>query len=222
MALNTIWVYAEAADGKVSPHHPRDARQGPRARRHRRGRLRRRRRRRRRRRARRPRRHQGPRHRRPRRLARRACRSPRPSPRRSSDGNGPDLILFGTTYDGRDIAGRLSVALDKPVLTNNVDVAVDGDAVVVTEPIFGGTKLVQDQVHRRRPAHRARSGPKSFAAEESGGGAAEVVDARGARHRAPAQGHRTATSRRPPARSSTRPPSSSPAAVASARPASTR
>src|ERR671922_2637326 len=51
------------------------------------------------------------------------------------DGNGPDLILLGTTYDGRDVAARLSVALDKPVLTNNTDIAVEGDDVVVTEPV---------------------------------------------------------------------------------------
>ena len=32
-----------------------------------------------------------------------------------ADGNGPDLMMLGTTYDGRDIAARLSVAIDKPV-----------------------------------------------------------------------------------------------------------
>ena len=37
---------------------------------------------------------------------------------------------------------RLSVKLDKPVLTNNIDIAVEGDGVVVTTPVFGGTKLV--------------------------------------------------------------------------------
>ena len=44
------------------------------------------------------------------------------------DGNGPDLLMLGTTYEGRDIAARLSVAIDKPVLTNNVDVSVEGEA----------------------------------------------------------------------------------------------
>jgi electron transfer flavoprotein alpha subunit len=91
-----------------------------------------------------------------------------------SDGNGPDLLLLGTTYDGRDIAGRLSVAVDKPVLTNNVDIEADGDSVVVTEPIFGGTKLVKTKFTAGGP-HIALIRPKSFAAEESGGGAAEVV-----------------------------------------------
>src|SRR4051794_36784869 len=45
-------------------------------------------------------------------------------------GNAPDLIMFGTTYEGRDIAARLSVKLDKPVLSNNTDVSVEGDSVV--------------------------------------------------------------------------------------------
>jgi electron transfer flavoprotein alpha subunit len=89
-------------------------------------------------------------------------------------GNAPDLIMFGTTYDGRDVAARLSVALDKPVVTNNTDVAVEGDAVVVTEPVFGGTKLVRTRFAAGAP-HIALFRPKSFAAESSGGGAAEVV-----------------------------------------------
>jgi electron transfer flavoprotein alpha subunit len=90
------------------------------------------------------------------------------------EGEAPDLIMLGTTYDGRDVAARLSVALDRPVITNNVDVAADGDAVVVTEPIFGGTKLVKTRFTAGAP-HIALFRPKSFAAESSGGGAAEVV-----------------------------------------------
>jgi len=89
-------------------------------------------------------------------------------------GDAPDLILFGTTYEGRDVAARLSVALDKPVITNNTDIAVDGDAVVLTEPVFGGTKLVRTKFTTAGP-NIALIRPKSFAAEESGGGAAEVV-----------------------------------------------
>jgi electron transfer flavoprotein alpha subunit len=90
-----------------------------------------------------------------------------------ADGNGPDLVLFGTSYDGRDVAARLSVAVDKPVLTNNVDLEVSGDDVIVTEPIFGGTKLVKTKFSAGAP-YIALIRPKSFAAEESGGGAAPV------------------------------------------------
>ena len=90
-----------------------------------------------------------------------------------NDGNGPDLVMLGTTYDGRDIAARLSVALDKPVLTNNTDIEADGDAVVVTTPVFGGTKLVKTRFTAGAP-HIALFRPKSFVAEETGGGAAAV------------------------------------------------
>jgi len=91
-----------------------------------------------------------------------------------SDGEAPDLIMIGTSYDGRDVAGRLSVALDKPVITNNVDIEADGDSVVVTEPVFGGTKLVKTKFTAGAP-YIALFRPKSFEASEAGGGAAEVV-----------------------------------------------
>jgi electron transfer flavoprotein alpha subunit len=89
-------------------------------------------------------------------------------------GERPDLILFGTTYEGRDVAARLSVALDQPVVTNNIDIAVEGDSVVVTAPVFGGTKLVRTRFTAGGP-HLALIRPKSFGVEESGGGPAEVV-----------------------------------------------
>ena len=88
-------------------------------------------------------------------------------------GNSPDVILFGTTYDGRDVAARLSVRLDKPVLTNNTEISVDGDAVVASTPIFGGTQMVRTKLTAGTP-NIVLVRPKSFAAEESGGGAAEV------------------------------------------------
>ncbi|CAN5686344.1 electron transfer flavoprotein subunit alpha/FixB family protein [soil metagenome] len=90
-------------------------------------------------------------------------------------GDAPDLIMFGSTYDGRDIVARLSVKLDKPVVTNNTDVEVDGDSIVVSEPIFGGTEIVKTKFAAGTPA-LATFRPKSFEAEESGGGAAEAAE----------------------------------------------
>ena len=43
-----------------------------------------------------------------------------------SQGSGPDVMLCGTTYDGRDVAGRLSAKLDTPVITNVIDLKQDG------------------------------------------------------------------------------------------------
>ena len=88
-------------------------------------------------------------------------------------GNSPDLILFGTTYDGRDVSARLSVKLDKPVLTNNTEITVDGDSVVASTPVFGGTQMVRTKLTAGTP-DIVLVRPKSFAPEESGGGAAAV------------------------------------------------
>jgi electron transfer flavoprotein alpha subunit len=89
-------------------------------------------------------------------------------------GAAPDAILFPTSYDGRDVAGRLSVKLDKPVITNIVDLEVDGDSLVGTEPVFGGTTNVKTKFTAGGP-YIFLVRPKSFAPEPSGGGAATVA-----------------------------------------------
>jgi electron transfer flavoprotein alpha subunit len=91
-------------------------------------------------------------------------------------GDSPDLIMFPQNYEGRDIMSRLSVKLDRTVITNNVDISVDGDSVKVTTPIFGGNTLVTTKFAGSGP-HLAAFRPKSFAAEAAGGGAPEVVAA---------------------------------------------
>jgi electron transfer flavoprotein alpha subunit len=88
-------------------------------------------------------------------------------------GAGPAAVLAGTTYDGRDVAARLSVALDAPVITNVVDLEVDGDALVGTEPVFGGTTNVRTKF-TGGAAQIVLVRPKSFVAEEMGGGPAAV------------------------------------------------
>ena len=88
-------------------------------------------------------------------------------------GNTPDLIMFGSTYDGRDVMGRLSVALDHPVLTNNNAIEVDGDDVKVSTAVFGGTQIVTTAFRCPAP-HLASFRPKSFPAEERQAG--EVVE----------------------------------------------
>jgi electron transfer flavoprotein alpha subunit len=91
-------------------------------------------------------------------------------------GDVPDLVLFPQNYEGRDVVSRLSVKLDRTVLTNNVDVSVDGDAVTVTTPVFGGNVMVTTSFTGAGP-YLAVFRPKSFAAEAAGGAPAEVVAA---------------------------------------------
>ena len=91
-------------------------------------------------------------------------------------GDTPDLIMFPQNYEGRDVMSRLSVKLDRTVLTNNVDVAADGGTVSVTTPIFGGNTLVTTKFSGPGP-FLAAFRPKSFVAESAGGAAAAVVAA---------------------------------------------
>jgi electron transfer flavoprotein alpha subunit len=91
-------------------------------------------------------------------------------------GGGPDVILLPATYDGRDIAGRLSVKLDRPVLTNVVDLVAGDTGLVSEHAIFGGSQILSARFTGEGPqifVVRA----KSFAAEPSGGAPAAVVAA---------------------------------------------
>jgi electron transfer flavoprotein alpha subunit len=89
-------------------------------------------------------------------------------------GAAPDAVLIPHTYDGRDIAARLSVKLDKPVLTNVTDLRVDGDKLVAGTAIFGGAQLV-DTVFTGSGPGIVVIKPKSFAAEEGGAGSGSVT-----------------------------------------------
>jgi electron transfer flavoprotein alpha subunit len=84
----------------------------------------------------------------------------------------PDLILIGSTYLGRDVAGRLAAKLDVPVIANGLDVAANGE-VAVQSSVFGATQNVTTAFDAKKPAI-ALVRPKSFAAESGGGGAATV------------------------------------------------
>ena len=90
-------------------------------------------------------------------------------------GNAPDAIFMPATYEGRDVAGRLSAKLGRPVLTNVTGLVESDGGLSSQHPVFGGNQIVT--------AHFTGVGPaifviraKSFAPEPSGGGAAAVVD----------------------------------------------
>ncbi len=91
-------------------------------------------------------------------------------------GNRPDALLVPATYDGRDIAGRLSARLDLPVITNVVGLAADGDDLISEHAIFGGTQVAMAHFTSGHPwifVVRA----KSFSAEPGGATTPQVVSA---------------------------------------------
>jgi electron transfer flavoprotein alpha subunit len=82
----------------------------------------------------------------------------------------PDLVLFSTSYDARDVAGRLQAKLGSTLMSNVTDVTGAGSAQT---QIFGGSRVVD--VTLEGPAPRLLLvRPKSFAAEPNDG-TAEVV-----------------------------------------------
>jgi electron transfer flavoprotein alpha subunit len=88
-------------------------------------------------------------------------------------GNAPDALLLPATYEGRDVAGRLSAKLGRPVLTN-VTGLVEGDGGLSSQhPVFGGAQIVTARFTGEGPAIFVIRA-KSFAAEPSGGAAAAV------------------------------------------------
>ena len=87
--------------------------------------------------------------------------------------HGVDLVLFGMNNTDRDVGGRLSARLGRPVLANAVDVSADG-AVSVTSEILGGTQAVITEFTGSGPAI-VLVRPKAFTAEPSGGGSPTVV-----------------------------------------------
>jgi len=93
----------------------------------------------------------------------------------SKDVDAPDAFLLGTTQDGRDVAGRLSVKLDTPVITNVVSLEADGDHLIGSEPVFGGTTDVRTKNTSGKPGIFLVR-PKSYEAAGVGGAEADVEE----------------------------------------------
>ncbi len=86
----------------------------------------------------------------------------------------PDLILFGATYDGRDICARLSARLGLTVVANALDVIPHGDGYAAVSSIFGATQNVTTDVSSPSPCILVRA--KSFVATPGGGATPQVVE----------------------------------------------
>ncbi len=85
-----------------------------------------------------------------------------------------ELVLFGMGNTDRDVAGRLSARIDRPVLANMVDVSLDGGTVRATSEILGGVQAVVTEVTAPAPA-LVIVRPKAFPAEPAGGAVPPVT-----------------------------------------------
>jgi electron transfer flavoprotein alpha subunit len=82
----------------------------------------------------------------------------------------PNLVLFASSYDSRDVAGRLQARTASTLMGNASEVL--GPDKAQTQ-IFGGTKIVDVKLSGPDPK-LVLVRPKSFAAEASGGSATVV------------------------------------------------
>lgn len=79
----------------------------------------------------------------------------------------PELILFGFTYDSREVAGRLAARLGVGQVSNALGLKMEGSDPVAMVPYFGGAKVARLKLANRPAVVLIR--PKSFEASETGG-----------------------------------------------------
>ncbi len=76
----------------------------------------------------------------------------------------PDLVMVGTTYDGRDTAARLNARLDCGVITDAYEIEFQGENLKVQVPWFSASTVV-DVTLQGGLTRLILVRPKSFAAE---------------------------------------------------------
>lgn len=81
----------------------------------------------------------------------------------------PVAVLIPSSADGKEIAGRLAIAVDSGVITDAVAVSSD---VVATQNVFGGATIVHSKVSKGTPIITVRT--NSIAPVQSGGSAPRV------------------------------------------------
>lgn len=101
----------------------------------------------------------------------------------------PDALFVAMTYDGRDIAGRLSARLDLPVLANVVGLSEAEAGLVSEHEIAGGSQVARARFTGPGPGIFLIR-PKSFAAEPAAGASPAEVVARPAVDQGPADAAR--------------------------------
>jgi electron transfer flavoprotein alpha subunit len=94
----------------------------------------------------------------------------------------PAAVLISSSYEGKEIAGRLAIKIESGLITDAVDVQPgDGGAPVTTQSVFAGNYTVTARVTRGTPVITVK--PNAATPEEAAGAAvveefaAEISDA---------------------------------------------
>jgi electron transfer flavoprotein alpha subunit len=87
----------------------------------------------------------------------------------------PDLVIFGMTYDGRDVASRLSARLGTALIANATDITSRDGGWAIVSPMFGGSLLVTT-VPRAKPPTLVLIRAKAVTAEAADSAGAPQVE----------------------------------------------
>ena len=87
----------------------------------------------------------------------------------------PDLVLFGMTYEGRDVAARLSARLGTALIANATDITRKDGGLAVVTPVFGGSMLVTTAPRAKAPT-LVLLRPKAVTAEPAGSSGAPSLE----------------------------------------------
>jgi electron transfer flavoprotein alpha subunit len=86
----------------------------------------------------------------------------------------PNLIMIGSTYEGRDIAARLNIMLDSGVITDASEISLDGGSLKVVVPWYSATTFVDVTSPTNSALVLVKS--KTFAAEKVDGAGAATIE----------------------------------------------
>jgi electron transfer flavoprotein alpha subunit len=86
---------------------------------------------------------------------------------------GPAAILVPASAEGKEIAGRLSIKLSSGLITDALDVRVDGEDIITTQSVFAGNFTVEAKVVKGTPIIAVKP---NAAAPEQGAGAGVVEE----------------------------------------------
>ena len=90
------------------------------------------------------------------------------------EASGAQVVLFPSTNHVKDVAARLGIRLDGGVITDLTGLAVEDGTFVATKEVFGGDMITRSRVADGKVALLGVA-PNAFPAEETGGGAPELV-----------------------------------------------
>jgi len=87
----------------------------------------------------------------------------------------PELVIFGMTYDGRDVASRLSARLGTALIANATDITTKDGGWAIVSPMFGGSLLVTTVPKAKAPT-LVLIRPKAITAEPAASAATAQVE----------------------------------------------